>query len=216
MRLQLRGAAGIDFDDFLRASNIDLRTDADYMRQMPDNPSVYLLWDDPFLGLMSPQNENPNLAQHHQQLAQDLEKAAAKPGLAKRLRFPAQIARALSLKIDLRKKIADALNAKDSPALQALLASDLAPLRREVEKLWKIHRQMWLDTFRPFGLEVIEGRYGALLARLESLAGRIKDYLAGKIQTIPEIQAELLKIFPTDDILRMTYYSRIATASAAK
>src|SRR5208282_2715746 len=32
MRAQLRGAAGIEFDDFLRASDIDLRSDAAAMR----------------------------------------------------------------------------------------------------------------------------------------------------------------------------------------
>jgi hypothetical protein len=215
MRTQLRGAAGIDFDDFLRASDIDLRTDAAYMKEMPDNPSTWLLWDDPFLGLLQPQNENPNLAAHHRQLAEDLHKAAAKPGLAKRLRFPEQIARVLALKVDLHPKLAAVVRAGDQGTLRSLMADQLGPLQKEVHTLWKIHRQMWLATYRPFGLEVIEARYGGLLARLQSLNDRLKDYLAGKISSIPELEATLLKIFPKDDIYTMTYHERAVTASAA-
>ena len=172
--------------------------------------------DDPFLGLLQPQNENPSLAAHHRQLAEDLHKAAAKPGLAKRLGFPEQIARVLSLKVDLHPKLAAALRAGDKAAIGSLLTHQLAPLQKEVDKLWKIHRDMWLATYRPFGLEVIEGRYGALRARLQSLADRLKDYLAGKINSIPELEATLLKIFPQDDIYAMTYYKRAATAGVMR
>ena len=38
-----------------------------------------------------------------------------------------------------------------------------------------------------FGLEVIEIRYGGLMARLESLIDYIDDFISGDIDTIPEI-----------------------------
>jgi hypothetical protein len=54
---------------------------------------------------------------------------------------------------------------------------------------------MWLATYKPFGWEVIEQRYGGLLARLEGLADRLEQYLEGRIDSIPEFETQLKRVF---------------------
>jgi hypothetical protein len=213
IRSQVRGACGEDvFESFLRASDIDLLTTAKHMREIPDNPSTYLLWDDPLLGLMGPQNSNRKLAASHAALAKELAGVVGKGELSSRLNFPAQIARVLALKVGLHEKAAAAVKKGDRRAVAALLKSHVQPLRREVDKLWKIHRDMWLATYRPFGLEVIEQRYGGLRARLETMADRLADFVAGRIDSLPEFEQKLQRIYD-EDIYSMIYYRQASTAS---
>jgi hypothetical protein len=60
-----------------------------------------------------------------------------------------------------------------------------------VEALWKRHRAMWMETYKPFGWEVIESRYGTVMARLATLQERVDAYVAGKLDELPELTAEL-------------------------
>jgi len=72
---------------------------------------------------------------------------------------------------------------------------------------------MWLATYKPFGLEVIERRYGGLIARLQSLFDRLKDYLEGDVQSIPELEIEPQKIWDgSPDYLPTLNYSRARAA----
>ena len=217
IRTQTLGATGEDiYDDYLRASDIDLLTTPAHMKELPDNTSTWLLWEDPLLGLMQPQIPNKKLPAHHQQLAADLAKRATKKNagpLTKRLAFPAQIAKVLSLKTNLHPNLAAALKKNNKPALKKILKTQLDPLRKELDKLWKIHRDLWLATYRPFGLEVLESRYGTLRTRLETLSDRLKSHLAGQPDPFPEFRTTLHKIFPEDDIYSMIHHRHAATPS---
>ncbi len=70
-----------------------------------------------------------------------------------------------------------------------------ASLRRAMDDLWRCHRDMWLATYKPFGLEVLELRYGGVRTRLETLADRLAAYLAGTSDEIPELAVKLEKIY---------------------
>ena len=73
------------------------------------------------------------------------------------------------------------------------MKKEIRPLLKETKKLWLIHRQMWLENYKPFGLEIIEIRYGGLILRLQELIIRLEQYLAGKVVEIPEFETELLR-----------------------
>ena len=50
---------------------------------------------------------------------------------------------------------------------------------------------MWMATYNPFGWEVVESRYGTIMARLATLQQRLDDFLAGRLDSLPEIAAAL-------------------------
>jgi hexosaminidase len=202
-----------DFHGYTLASHLDQsgpgkKLEADYT-----NTSKWLMWDDPIIGLCEPFQEGESYRPAYEKLVGELE-AAAKGDLpfTGRLKFPAQIARVLALKCDLRKNLVKAYRAGDRSRLGELLEKEVKPLHVELEKLWQTHREMWLATYKPFGLEVIEIRYGGQITRVRSLIDRLQHYLDGAVESIPEFETELLpwakgKVGPNK-------YRRIATPSA--
>jgi len=198
-----RGACDADWDDYCTSSKIDYFATLHDGTKGPDNVSKWLLWQDPLLAITDPNLEGFDVRGYFGELADTLSAAAEKPGLlASRLHFPAAIARALSLKISLRSQLASAYLAGDKATLRKLAMTELPAARAAVDALWRCHRDWWLDTYRPFGLEVIELRYGGIRTRLESLSERLTAYLDGTIDEIPELAVKLEKVYlqPLQDV----------------
>jgi len=216
LRANFQGGCDADFDDWVRAADLDALPDIRYPLQFQredgktaGNPSKWLLWQDPLLSLMDPRVEGIPLREHFERLSSDLFSASTKMGGNTRLLFPALIARALSLKCDLRRTLAEAYSLGDQVRLGNLLKEDLPMLLGAVRELWLHHRNLWLEAYKPFGLEVLEQRYGGLLARLESLSLRLGQYLTGG-DDLPELAAGLEKVF---DDMQFLSYNRVATPS---
>ncbi len=201
-----------DFQDYSLASHLDRPGPGKTIAQDYSNTSKWLMWDDPFLGLCEPFQEVDSYRAGYRELASALEAAAAKenPG-ASRLRFPAQIAKVLMLKCDLRKNLSAAYGNKDREEVRRLLETEVRPLAAEMETLWKRHRDLWLATYKPFGLEVIEIRYGGQITRLRSLADRLQGWLDGSVETIPELETDLHPYAENQGLAGR--YRRIATPS---
>jgi hypothetical protein len=217
LRDNFRGSCDADFDDWVKASEIDSVPCLAAPEKSHTNISKWLLWQDPVLGLMEPQLARVSLRRHYQKLYDTLRVAARRLPANQRLLFPAQLSKVLSLKAGLRRDLVAAYKAGNRRRLRALIEGDLKSLRSAVDQLWKTHRETWLGLYKPFGWEVIEQRYGAQRARLEGLAERVRSYLDGDVDSIPEFEAKLERVFnpPKGDLPRATY-SRVATASAAR
>ncbi len=191
VKKRFAAACGGAFDAWVRAAEIDLIPGIPHPDRSQANTSVGLLWQDPLLALMDPFLAGLPLEPHYRRLAAELERSARGGGLSARLRYPQLIAAALAAKVNLRRRLADAYRAGDKARLRRLLQRDLAGLRRGVRALWKQHRAMWMATYKPFGWEVLEHRYGGLMARIETAAERLQGHLAGRSAAIPELGARL-------------------------
>ncbi len=201
-----RGACDADYTAWLKAAGVDSVPGPVDPAKTSANIGKWLLWQDPLLGFLDPQVDNlPALSAHYAALSKALARAANPATGDRRLEFPAALARVLALKCVLRSQISAAYRSGNRKRLRALLARDLPALRRAADDLWRRHRRLWLELYKPFGLEVLENRYGGLRTRLESFADRLRDYLAGKTPSIPELEAKLEKIYPGD--FRNLYFS---------
>lgn len=209
---------GVDINDellgrrLLACTGIDLFRSLNalkYMDEVPGvsegnhwmaNPSKYLLWQDPLLGLLDKHVEG--------------EAESVLPGhyaeLEKRWRhckeqFPAPFSRLY----DFYEKLASVLIIKSTLGLtirrlyqsgeKELLAelataadSSLSALNHRIEALRISHRALWMDTYKPFGWEVLDLRYGGLLARISSTRDRLADYAEGRIEEIEELEVDRL------------------------
>ncbi|KAJ3050301.1 hypothetical protein HK097_008741 [Rhizophlyctis rosea] len=180
MSQNFAGIFGGRLTDWIDASRVDLINDANKGR-FPPNLSKWLLWQDPFYAFLSPQYRDMDLERHFSELAENLFRASSQNldtfPWNERLRFPALLARALALKTNIRFNLAaaHALPEPDRTArLYELTRGPLNDLRAAVDELWRYHRdRIWLDTYMPFGLEILELRYGAVRTRLESLQERL-------------------------------------------
>jgi hexosaminidase len=213
LRANFRGSCGASFDSWVRGSDLDTPPHYEAAKNFA-NPSKWILWDDFFLGIGEPHYPK-GLQAHYSKLARDLKQAACKSEADRRLEFPEQVARVLSLKADLRPQLVAAYRKKDRPTLKKLRCS-IPKLRKEIERLWKKHREVWLATYKPFGFESIEIRYGGLLTRLDHLDERLRGYLTGKVKNIPEFETKLEKFVSSSSSIPVISYRRVATASVIR
>ncbi|KAJ3087438.1 hypothetical protein HK102_011102 [Quaeritorhiza haematococci] len=249
LKRQFAGICGGNFDDWVFASKIDIvpsfeNIPIDTKTHFPPNPSKWLLWQDPFYNMFTPQCQGYDLALYYAEIAQQITKASQTAldlyPLNARLKFPALIATALSIKADLRRQLMEAyhnnvppsssssptgvlninnININGSPttasphslsaagsatssptrpsqssknksAILALCEGPLSNLRETLSQLWRYHRdEIWLTTYKPFGLEILELRYGGVRTRLDSLHDRLLDYFHGLRERVEELEA---------------------------
>ncbi len=190
-RKNFAGTCGCAFEPWVRASGVDSIPLIKKPELAKTAIGRALLWQDPALALLDPLLGKANLRPWYGKLARDLAAASVEGGLSYRLLFPAALAYVLELKTHLRRDLAKAYGKQDRPALKALAKTELPELRKRVQTLWKTHRAMWMATYKPFGWEVIESRYGTVMARLETVQQRLDDYLAGRLDDLPEFAATL-------------------------
>ncbi|KAJ1569872.1 hypothetical protein HK096_011446 [Nowakowskiella sp. JEL0078] len=194
----------------------------------PPNMSKWLLWEDPIYSMLSPQHQNFNITQYYGELEAQLQNAAKKSPkvypINSRLLFPALISAVLTLKTNLRKSLVAAYSppptfinpssasntptslpsprlasTPDKQKIYIIATTTLLTLRQQVDRLWKFHRdRIWLDCFKPFGLEILELRYGAIRIRLESLNDRLMAFVNSEIDRIEELEVTLWKAFDND------------------
>ncbi len=185
------GICGCAFDPWVRAAGVDSIPPIEKPELAMAALGRALLWQDPALALLDPVLGKANLRPWYGRLAKDLAGEAKKGGLAGRLNYPAALAAVLELKTHLRRDMAKAYARKDRKALMAIAKRELPELRKRAAALWKRHRAMWMATYKPFGWEVIESRYGTVMLRLETVQQRLNDYLAGRLDELPELAATL-------------------------
>lgn len=186
------GSCNADWHAWVRASDLDAPAGRG---EVPDfgNLGKLLLWQDPALAIYDPLVDAETFPGHYRRLASDLEARAEEKG-SERLGFPAKIARVLELKVTLRRELAAAYAAGDRERLTTFAREGIPLLRERVDALWREHRSLWFKTYKPFGWEVIEGRYGRLRTRLETLQDRLENFLEGRIDRLPELEVELHRV----------------------
>ncbi len=219
MRASFHAICRADFDAFVLAAELDsprhLRRRTSSLSAA--NLSKALLWQDPLLAMIDPQISDPQrLARHYRELAAKLARAARAGGQNAQLRHPALLARALAVKVMLRRNLAAAYQSDNRAAMKKIAAVELPELRRTVRQLWRAHRAYWLACCKPHGWETVERRYGGLIARLESLAERLDDYISRRTPAIPELAEKLEPIWPELAEHIVVHYPRGSSPSCIK
>ncbi|KAL7310082.1 hypothetical protein PS15m_010885 [Mucor circinelloides] len=216
LKRNFEGICGASFDDWVLASKIDDTPEGvpiTSRSNFANNMSKWLMWEEPILSFLSPQYNDEDLETHYAAIEDHLSKAISEKRAScpfnDRLELPRRIAKVLSLKCHLRKHCVQAYKKKDYDQLLTIAHNRLKLLREEVDALWKCHRSMWMKTYKPFGWEVLENRYGGLRARLETMYDRIiahVDFVRNnklaeeedeedEHQRIPEFEVDLETIY---------------------
>lgn len=206
--------------------------------QNPSNISKWILWEDPLVSPLAKQYESmgPGLPRFYAELAQKLQQVSSPQALQetetiyplnRRLRFPTAMAKVLSLKAGIAARARSCYTNRDVMGMRLLLDTQVRPLLQSVQELWTLHRQMWMETYRSFGWEVIELRYGGLRTRLETMIWRIEEWMRAvedPSRSMEETAALLdeLSVEPhlvygdgSDRNLLSLDYARVASASRA-
>jgi len=227
---RLRTCTGGDLNQFLLTSRMDEVVGVDPHNMYMANPSKFLLWQDVLLGLFDARVEGEwerELPEHYASLQEQFRisrsEIMASPESANNeliaLLFEQyeKLSGVLRDKTTLGLQITRLYRANDQQGLQKIAETQLPALYIKVNELRITHRRLWMATCKPFGWEVLDIRYGGVLARILTAQDRLNDYAEGHIDRIEELEQDRLPYeqdMPASDrIYGEPFYHRIATAS---
>lgn len=97
------------------------------------------------------------------------------------------------VKCDVLHNLKKAYRENDRAYLDEVADSIIPDLIKKYDNLLKIHQKQWLETFKAFGWEVINARYGAVIARLHYAKDVLSQYLKGEISAVEELAEPTLQ-----------------------
>ncbi|MBN1808528.1 MAG: family 20 glycosylhydrolase [Planctomycetes bacterium] len=191
LKKRFAAACGAEYDHVLAGCLLEDPTLGGRLQEGAAGPAAQILWDDPLLGIWHNTRKGRDagfwkLAQEH------YDETARKLRRRRRTTSPfdfghaAQLAEFLAARISLRIALEEAYSSRDRSALAAVAAS-AKKTAKLAEKTADTFRRQWLARNKPFGLEVIQARMGALRARLLEVAERSAALAEGRIDSIPEL-----------------------------
>ena len=178
----------VKFDDYMQIdapNEISLKNEADVV-----NPSKYLLYNDCFLGMFDsaiPRDCNKKYAGIAANLRKlqipDEYKFAFKPVIS--------LCECLSFKAELGLKTRSAYKNGDKKQLGLLLNGDYKNAVNKTEELYENLKEYWNVLYKPHGADVLDLRFGGIIARLKRNAEKLNDYIEGKTDRIEELEEEI-------------------------
>lgn len=222
LRKRFRFCIGGDVDGFVSLGMPDLLPGVkvdDEDGQPPDNPAKYLLWQDPLLGIFDQHIERLKGVDSFYKSVYEVIKnnIPSNPQWDFIFEVPMRLSDVLSIKATIGLKLRQAYEVDNQEELQSIIETLLPDLKVKIGLLRVAHRKQWYRTYKSFGWEVLDIRYGGLLARIDSTTDRVKDYLDGHIDRIEELEHERLPFsqqFVKEGRLgRVNLYQLIATAN---
>ena len=205
---------GANADDFRAIGLIDEAPGVTPGNPDTVNPSRYLLWQNPLLGLFDHNMRGLPLNAHFAGMEERMAASRDRNGeYGPVFAFYAEVCSVLAVKSELGLQLTDAYLAGDRDAVRNLASDILPDVIARVHRLRATHRTRWHAQYKPFGWEVIDARYGGLLMSLDNAARRVEDWLAGEIERIEELEAERLPYQGREGHQRVSYAGRMASAS---
>ncbi len=147
-----------------------------------------IVYSDILCGLADADLQDPRLAPHYEGLSQKFAALAEKGGvLQTNFAYAAAICRLAAHKVTLSQNLL-AGYPDNKPLLTEIKDTLLPALKADFAQVKALHYQMWHKTNRPFGFEIVDGRYGNKMNRIDTACLRLESYLKGEIDSLPELE----------------------------
>ena len=88
--------------------------------------------------------------------------------------------------------------------LERLAKNDYVKLARNMKKFSLAFEKQWYKENKPQGFDVQDHRIGGMIHRTDACRRRILDYVAGRVDSIPEYEEKLLPMYDN----KATYIER--------
>lgn len=177
------------------------------------NPSKYLLYQDVLLGMFDPQVKD-FFAKKYSEFAKKLsDKAQNSQKFDYIYDNLSKLCSVLSIKADIGIRLRKAYKSKDNNSLKKI-SNELDELIVRLQDFERSNEKQWMIECRPFGYEILNGRFGFLKNRILFAKKRINDYLNGDILVIDELEADILPFDGRDDEVSWNlWYRNISPAN---
>ena len=208
---RFRFCTGADADAFMDMSAYQCEFDSDirYASFMERFRGKTLFWQDILLGQADAWLQENNRSGHYARYADRFRDYAAKnPQWETHYRYIETVFRYLSCKCAIAERLTVAYAAGDRQEL-TLLCAKLDDLLVLIQQCHLRHKRLWLESYKPFGWEVLDHRYGGTQARIRSATERLRSYLDGQTERLEELEQTRLDM----TVSPWNPFSRIVTAS---
>lgn len=210
---------GASYEAFMSMGRFDggPGTDYDTGEKPIYNPSKFLLWQDLLGGLFDCDIEGLGLEQYYDMLHESLSNAMQNACYPLLHQYHIRLAKVLARKSELGLQIYHAYRGGDKTTLRQLTLTSLPLLLEGVSLLHQSHRDLWYDTYKPEGFEVLDIRYGGLMQRIKTTIYRLTTYVEGIEESLPELDEQLLSFDSGErtkgvPLLNFNQYLKITTA----
>ena len=177
---------GFPFDSMLLLDGLDTPGDI-----KNDNPSKYMLYNDPFTGLNDHHCSSEHRA-YYRELTKKLKNAECSDEYRYLFDSGEKLSAVLEYKCDLGLRTRNLYQSCDKEGLKKLINEDYPLVIDRLKEFYTAFKVQWFKENNPHGFDVQDIRIGGLLMRLESCKDRLGLYLEGKIDSIPELEEKTL------------------------
>ncbi len=178
---------GMQWDDFMLLDQFNV-----LQGKHRHNPSKYLLYNDPLMGLNDCRVEAGD-GSFYRDLRQKLELITVNTQFQTVFDTAIALCKVLEVKAELGIRTRNAYQIGDKFKLQEIAVNDYGVTIAKLEEFYRIFSKQWHAENKPFGFDVQDIRIGGLIWRLKQSSQRLLAYVEGSIEQIPELEEEILE-----------------------
>lgn len=187
---RLYTCTGENLEDMLLMDLPD-RPDGVY-RQVVTNPSCYLLYSD-VLGSLFEKHSREEYKQNYLDYAKALFQAADRsPNHGNMYRMLAELCDLLAVKGCVSADAYNAYQTGDKEALRTIAEETLPSVIEHLDRFRDAVEECWMAEKKRSGFDVLDIRLGGVRARAKSAIRQIQEYLAGRLDSIEELEEDRL------------------------
>lgn len=210
IKKRFKNRFGIEFDDFMlldKPNEIALPEND----VSPVTPSKYMLYSDPFVGFLD-STVRLGEGEKYREYSQAIKKAGRKTNKYGYIfKTAAKLCDVLADKYELGVKTRAAYQSGDKQELLRLANNEYTRVEVNLRGFINAFEKQWMIENKPFGFEVQHQRLGGQLIRIGACRKRILDYVNGRIDSIPELEEEILTFRKDQESIYYNDYARSST-----
>ena len=157
------------------------------------NPCKNMFYNDVFLGVLDSMVAD-GVCEEYEKHAKTLRAHAKNSRFAYIFDSSAKLCEFLAVKYDLGVQLRTAYQKGDRARLKKLVLT-MATAEKRLKIFFEAFRKVWYRENKPHGFDIQEQRFGGLMNRLKCCRERVKDYLSGKVENIPELEEQVLDYY---------------------
>lgn len=182
----------VDADCFTNLTLFNSMPGMEPLGGRPVNAAKFMLYQDPLLPLFEKDMEGFDLAAHYTSLSEQYKRYAIE-NIEYSLLFMyyTKLANALALKCTWHQEAAGCVRNRDFKQA-SFLADSIPEIITAVRELKLTWLDLWNNTNKPNGFEILDQRLGGIVSRLETAQLKMKQFAEGILDDIPELSTEKL------------------------
>ena len=212
LKEEFRNCMDAELDDFMALDAFDTLFLNGKTNQETQNPSKYLLYQDPLVGIFDHEvlECKTDIHSYYENLKAKMRACQeTSPVYAPLFAYYEKLSAVLAKKADLGVRLKAAYEQNERMQLRAIAAKEIPGIVRELEEMKEQREDLWMSEAKPFGYELMDIKLGGVITRLTSTSRRLKRYLDGTITHLEELEEERLPYFEKNAVKRENRWSQI-------